>query len=257
MGDSRHRRRAGGGVLLQRLLAVDYIVAHRDRPWLAGVDAQLRALRARGVGEAQIPRRVYSSPGGETVAYLPARWPLALSEREALFVFPDSGGSYQPRRDLRTWAAQYAGLWNHLLQAGTRVGAVFVTRSERRAAAVRRELIRWCEEGVLVPVDEDPSAMAGAEELARVRAGIAALDASVLSAYEGLSGALRRLSVLEAAEAERSGGGGGPRAQLSECSTWVSARLQRRAEADAAGPQLEQELDVERVGVAAPDVVAR
>ena len=46
------------GLVLRRLLSLDYVLDHADRPWLATEEEKVTALTAAGVPEAALPRRV-------------------------------------------------------------------------------------------------------------------------------------------------------------------------------------------------------
>ena len=234
MGDSRHRRKGSTGHLLQRLLALDFVVGRAAAGWLFGGAEQLAACRALGAPDAVLPQRAYQARGGgeRKVAWFPAGWPLALDGDSALFVFPDSGEAAHPELELRTWGRHHARLWDWLRRSGVGVEAVFACRSEARERAVRKELQRWVDSGV------PPKGAAGAArgqdpaaELQRIDAALAANDVKPLVAQYGSIPAFmrRRRALLESP-------GAAPRARVQATGTWLSGRLQTRAL--AAGPEL-------------------
>ena len=235
MGDSRHRRAGSPGHLLQRLLALDFVVARGEAGWLFGGGEQLAAFRAAGAPDAALPRRAYRARdgGAEKVAWFPAGWPIGLAGGSALFVFPDSGEAGQPQLELRTWGRHHARLWDWLRRNGVGVEAVFACRAEGRGQAVRKELQRWADSGVpprgggVAGAGRDPAA-----ELARIDA---ALEDGRVKDLEDEYGSIPAV-IRKRAELAKSPGAA-PRARVQAASAWVSGRLQARAL--AAGPMLE------------------
>ena len=241
MGDSRHRRRGSTGHLLQRLIALDYLVGRGDdAAWLLGCDEQLGAFRGLGAPDEVIPRRTYRAPSGDdAVAYFPARWPIALGGGEALFVFPDSGEAARPALELRTWGRQHARLWDWLRRNGARVEVAFACRTGAREKAVRAELQRWVDSGV--PPKGGGGAEAGdpAAEIQRIDSLFqGARIAEVEQEYGSIGGALRRKKTLQ-----QPSPGAQPRARVHVAGTWLSGRLQGRVLAPAL-PLDEADFDV-------------
>ena len=228
MGDSRHRRRGSTGHLLQRLLILDFLVARGEGPgWLFGGAEQADAFRELGAPDGALPSRTYRArDGGEkrTVPF-PAGWPVGLQEGAALFVFPDSGETGRPDMELRTWGRHHARLWHWLGRRGTGVEAVFAVRTESRERAVRRELQRWVDSGVPpkgpAGGGEDPAA-----ELCRIEAMLHEKKIGELTRmYGSINAFMRRRRVLSESP------GALPRARVQAAGTWLSGRLQARAQA--------------------------
>lgn len=235
MGDSRHRRKGSPGHLLQRLLALDFVVARGEAGWLFGGREQLAAFRALGAPDAALPQRTYRArDGGEQkVAWFPAGWPVGLAGGSALFVFPDSGEAGQPQLELRTWGRHHARLWDWLRRNGVSVEAVFACRAEGRGQAVRKELQRWVDSGV--PPRGGGAAGSGldpAAELGRIDAALADGRVKDLEAqYGSISAVIRKRRELEESP------GALPRARVQAASAWLSGRLQGRALVE--GPALD------------------
>ncbi|MDE0125827.1 MAG: hypothetical protein OXN97_14735, partial [Bryobacterales bacterium] len=151
--------------------------------------------------------------------------PAFYKEGAALFVFPDSGETGRPDLELRTWGRHHARLWHWLARRGTGVEAVFAARTESRERAVRRELQRWVDSGVPpkgpATRGEDPAA-----ELGRIEAMLHEQKIGELTRmYGSINAFMRRRRVL--AESP----GALPRARVQGGSTWLSGRLQARAQA--------------------------
>ena len=230
MGDSRHRRRGSTGHLLQRLLALDFLVARGEDPgWRFGAEEQAEAFRRLGAPDGVLPSRTYRAKdgGGERTVWFPAGWPVGLTDGEALFVFPDSGESARPDLELRTWGRHHARLWHWLGLNGTEVAVAFAVRTESRERAVRRELQRWVDSGV------PPKGPAGgsrdpAAEVGRINAMLREKRIEELTRmYGSIGGALRRRKLLATSP------GAQPRARVQAAGTWLSGRLQARAQASA------------------------
>lgn len=246
MGDSRLRRNAGRGISLQRLLALDCVVAHPELRWRAGREGALAALRGQGVPDEALPRRVYPGKGGAAGAtvLLPARWPVALDERSSVWAFPDSGQSAHPRLDLRTWGRQHAPAWRALQAGGASVRVLFVTRSARRAAAVGPEFRAWNERGLggAAGPNED-EVVAAAAEIEKIKTAFSERDNETINSYGGLNEALRRLTPLEQIVAGGRGGGG---CGALDAAAWISDRLQLRG-AIAGEPEPDLSFEVRRL----------
>ena len=245
MGDSRLRRKAARGATLQRLLALDCVIAHVDLPWIPGRERAIEMLGERGVPEKNLPQRAYTGSGAAParVVYLPARWPLALGDAFAVWAFPDSAQTGNPRHDLRTWGSQHAAAWRALRQGGCEPRALFVTRSERRAEKARVEFQAWGEKGLACPGAPDEEVEKAAAEAERIKSGLQADDRAVIEEYGGINPVLRRLNALERTVAE---GGAGGRFRMERASAWVSERLQLRS-ALVGGPEPEISFEVHRL----------
>ena len=257
MGDSRYRRKPAPGHLLQRLLCVDYLLEHADLGWVPG-GHEPAAFQALGAPDDALPRRVYAARNGgpPAVAYFPARWPVAVSEGEACFVFPDSGETGRPARDLRTWGAHHGALWSWLLGRGVEVSAVFVSRNIQRERGVRPELQLWAGSGV--PYRDagaaDPRVGRLAGEIAEIEAAVKGGDAEAVARWGDVLAAVRRRNALrqtlreleEPSPAQRSS------ARVPRPGTWVSWRLEARAKVEF-GAEEPVDLEVRRLpGVEVP-----
>lgn len=244
MGDSRLRRTAARGATLQRLLALDCVIAHPDLPWIPGREAAIETLGRRGVPEKDLPQRAYAGADGSPakVVFLPARWPLALGDGGAVWAFPDSGQTGNPRLDLRTWGSQHAAAWRALRRGGCEPRALFVTRSERRAEQARAEFQAWAEKGLACPGVPDEEVEKAAAEVERIKGGLQANDRVLIEGYGGINPVLRRLNALERTVAE----GGGGRFRMERSSAWISERLQLRS-ALVGGPEPDISFEVRRL----------
>ena len=69
----RHRRTASPGVLMRRLLSLDYVIEHTGLPWLATEHEKVGAFEALGIEPASLPVRVYRGAAGTTRRYFPLK----------------------------------------------------------------------------------------------------------------------------------------------------------------------------------------
>ena len=113
----RHRRKATPALLVQRLLAFDYVLDHRDRPWLLTEDDKVTALTAVGVPAALLPQRVYAGRQGRgRTRYFVKKLPVALDATGSVFVYVQAGD--ESGLALRSWGESHAELWAALRAKG-------------------------------------------------------------------------------------------------------------------------------------------
>ena len=234
MGDSRYRRKPAPGHLLQRLLCVDHLLEHPGRGWLAGGEVAV-AFRDLGVPDEALPRRIYAARGDGPpgVAFFPARWPVAVGRGRADFIFPDSGETARPVRDLRTWGAHHGALWSWLGRHDVRVSAVFVSRSLERAHGLRGELEVWSAGGVAYREgpEPDPRAELVRGEIAAIEAAVRGKKAEAVARWGDVLQAVRRRNALrhELEALEAGAPGALVRVRVPNAGTWVSGRLEARS----------------------------
>ena len=132
----RHRRTASPGVLMRRLLSLDYVIEHTGLPWLATEHEKVGAFEAFGIEPASLPVRVYRGAAGATRRYFPVKLPVALDAESAVFVYADPG--HDTATALRSWGAAHCGLWHALQGQGRSVEVVAVARTSRELERARR-----------------------------------------------------------------------------------------------------------------------
>ena len=77
----RHRRTASPGVLMRRLLSLDYVIEHTGLPWLATEHEKVGAFEALGIEHASLPVRVYRGAAGATRRYFPLKYGSIIEQR--------------------------------------------------------------------------------------------------------------------------------------------------------------------------------
>ena len=191
----RHRRTAQPAVLLRRLLSLDYVLAHPDRPWLPTEHDKVATLTAAGIPKGVLPSRLYRGAMGAQRRYFAHKLPLALDAERATFVYVQAEDATASA--VRTWGGQHAGLWSALAGKGRAVEVVVVGRDPDRLREAARVIDGWAKGSA--PVVQDPTG-----ELASLREAVATLDHEALEACGGLNAAVARCAALEAAAATSS-----------------------------------------------------
>lgn len=217
----RHRRDASAALLLRRVLALDYLVDHRDGPWLATETEKVAALTAAGVPEAVLPRRVYAGKGTNTqqTRYFVNKLPMALDATHGTFVFVQ--GTDATPSALDTWGASHAAVWEALRAAGRAVTVVVVGRDRSPLETAQHVLARWAVGRPMSAPTADEAA-----ELDTLRAAVADTNAATLRRLGGLPTALRRIVTLEdRMQARPAGASNGAGARIVDGSVWRSKRV--------------------------------
>ena len=211
----RHRRAASTEVLLRRLLSLDYLIEHTDRPWLPTEPEKVSAFEILGIRSWLLPVRLYRGAAGSTRRYFPQKLPVALDATRAVFVYVDPG--HDTDTGLRSWGTAHSGLWEALRKQRRTIEVVTVVRDRRASERAGRVLGRWVKSAGPAVAGDDPS-IAG--EIAGIERAILHADAPVLDEYGGLQAALKR--IVELKELRRMPG---RKAIIDGFRTWRSARL--------------------------------
>ena len=212
----RHRREAGRGTMLRRLLSLDCVVGREGRHWLPTEPEKVAAFAALGIERGILPKRVYGrSGGGRTVRYFGWKMPVAVDARAALFVYVDAEG--ETYAELLSWGAQHARLWSALKERGIRVEAAVASASAERLAGARPVLDRWLSRGL-----GKASGLAPAEraELRLLERAASALDLVQLERLGGFQAALERITRLRRKAA--GGGDGAAYVRIDAARMWRS-----------------------------------
>ena len=211
----RHRREAGRGIMLRRLLSLDCVVGREALPWLPTEPEKVAAFAELGIERRILPKRVYGGPGrGRTVRYFGWKMPVAFDGRVALFVHVDVGA--ETHAELLSWGAQHFSLWSALAERGIRIEAAVASAAADRLAGARRVLDRWLSGGLGESHSLSP---AERSELQRIERAASAVDLDELERLGGFEAALDRAAQLQAkAASER----GGRRVRLDSARTWLA-----------------------------------
>ena len=189
----RHRRRATAGVLVRRLLSLDYVIEHPDLEWMPTEEEKVWYCEHLGVGKDHLPKRVYRGAARAGARYFNLKLPIA-GGRVTTFVYIDPGN--ETDTELRYWGESHEDLWNALRKLGITVHVVGIARdiiAEDRAETV---LKHWTRERGPAVIEGTPEALELRRELAEVSNGIDCTSPTVLKRYGGLDQTLNRYQEL-------------------------------------------------------------
>ncbi|MDE0354712.1 MAG: hypothetical protein OXU64_03045 [Gemmatimonadota bacterium] len=216
--DVRHRRAASGGVLLRRLLSLDYVLDHPNQAWLPTEPEKVEAFERLEIPNQTFPRRHYHGRGKGQVRYFPVKLPIALDDRAATFVYCDPGRDSDS--ELLYWGRSHARLWTALRQAGREVHIVAVARDHDRQQRAKKVLIRWAEPGEgaefqpLTPDEKD--------QLSRIEQAVRDDDQEYLAQFGGWKQAMNyRVMLLK----RPAGLPAKNRVRIDQGTAWLSSRL--------------------------------
>ena len=207
----------------QRLLALDYVLEHRDRPWLPTEDDKVTAVTAVGVPAAVLPQRVYAGRQGRGLTrYFVKTLPVALDATGSVFVYVQAGD--ESGLALQSWGESHAALWAALRAKGRTVSVVVVGRQYDLLTTAEKVLRKWAS---AAPIR--PDAAEEAAELAALISAIDAGDAARLAKHGGPTAALDRYAELEGVGGARPLKGDAPHGTpcIESWSVWRSKRVQR------------------------------
>ena len=209
----RHRRTASPGVLMRRLLSLDYVIEHADQPWLATEAEKVAAFEALDIDRGLLPVRVYRGAAGATRRYFPVKLPVALDAERAVFVYADPG--HDTATALRSWGVAHRQLWYALRRQGRSVEVVVAARTHREMERARQVMRGWAR-----PSGHAEPAPEVREELDRIERAILEGAVQILEEFGGLQAAMKR-SVALTKQARRQAVHG----SIRRGSVWRTARL--------------------------------
>ena len=189
----RHRRSATAGVLVRRLLSLDYVIEHPDLEWMPTEEEKVWYCEHLGVGKDHLPKRIYRGAARAGVRYFNLKLPIA-GGRVTTFVYIDPGN--ETDTELRYWGESHEDLWDALRKLGITVHVVGIARdiiAEDRAETV---LQYWTRERGPAVIEGTPEALELRRELAEVSDGIDCTSPTVLKRYGGLDQTLSRYQAL-------------------------------------------------------------
>lgn len=84
--DNRHRRMRSGLSIKVKLMALDYVLAHSEVPYLATEEEKVDFFCGRlGIGKSRLPTKTYRSKTGETTTdrYFVEKFPVVASKHDS------------------------------------------------------------------------------------------------------------------------------------------------------------------------------
>ena len=222
----RHRRPAKAGVMVSRLLSLDFVLEHRTAKWKPTEAEKVEAFTALGVSPDVLPSRIYAgqwSGNGRRPArtrrFFYHKLPVAVSGNRTDFVYTDPG--HVTAAGLRTWAASHAALWAALREKRCQVMVTVVCRDEGQADRAQRVLKRW-----QTPQEQRRSGPARlsakeARDLAAIRKAMTSGQVDKLGRWGGPREAAAKAGRLAIRDEEATDA----RVLITAAGCWVSQRL--------------------------------
>jgi len=138
--DNRHRRHRSPFGIKAKLMALDYVLAHRDGRFLATEDARVQYFTEHGVDRARLPQLVYRARrGGQTTArYFVEKFPLAVYSDELIGLTYIDAGEYAVD-GLDTFLKRYTPL----IVSVPDVRLAYVADTDRNFAQATRRFESW------------------------------------------------------------------------------------------------------------------
>ena len=225
--DVRYRRgqAATTQVLMRRLLSLDYLIERPTLGWLPTEVEKVQRFAALGIDRAVLPYRTYDEGEQAQKRFVALKFPVAVDEQVATFVYVDPGLTTDS--ELRAWGVAHAPLWAALR---ARTFAVHVVAVDTGGAADRAASVlkRWARAGdsqaetpPAGPTKADPDIR---QEIARLEDAITSGNRQQLRAASGFDKAADRLVLLQdlpegtPTKAHR-------RAAIDHYSIWTTLRL--------------------------------
>ena len=214
----RHRRRGGASVVIRRLVSLDYVLQHPALPWLPTEDEKVSALDALNIPRRLYPKRRYASAGGSVTRYFFLKLPIAIGEKETIFVYTDPGRDTD--HELLQWGAMHGKLWEALRTSGRQVHVIAASRDPSREDRAKQVLLRWTRTGP-GPASSTPTPEER-RDIERIEHAVDTFDMGVLREYGGLRKAMNyRQGLIQ----RPNGDAPKARIRITQGQTWLSPRL--------------------------------
>ena len=137
----RHRRKAQAGVVMRRLLSLDFVLEHPGMNWLPAEPEKVEFFEGLGLSRRLIPRRIYYGAVGMQKRYFALKLPLAGDEETVTFAYVDPG--HQTDRELHSWGAAHGPLWDALRKKGRQVRVIGIAAENETLDRAARVLRLW------------------------------------------------------------------------------------------------------------------
>ena len=195
----RHRRRSAEGVVLRRLLSLDFVMERPELPWLATEQEKVARFAELGIKPATLPQRVYGGAARRSRRYFHLKLPVAVDAGRAVFVYADPGAD--TTRQLAHWGEQHLPLWAELRGVGLAVHVAAVVRTWPALELYETALVRWRGDPELGPLTS-----AERQHLAEILEAMDTGDVEALDSWGGFMPASRIVGAFRRRSAGRGGG---------------------------------------------------
>ena len=189
--DIRHRRKARAGVVMRRLLSLDFVLEHPGMNWLPAEPEKVEFFERLGLSRRLIPRRIYYGAVGTQKRYFALKLPLAGDEETVTFVYVDPG--HETDSELRSWGWAHGALWDALRKKGRQVRVIGIAAENETLDRAARVLRGWAEAEPGTPGE----GLAVKQEIKAIGEAMTHGDEDFLAQYGGFAAAGRRLAELQ------------------------------------------------------------
>ena len=194
----RHRRKANRGVVMRRLLSLDFVLEHPGLNWLPTEGEKVEFIEGLGVHSNLIPRRIYYGAVRAQRRYFALKLPVAGGDKTVTFAYVDPGHS--TAGELHSWGAAHGPLWDAIRAKERRVEVIAIGAELDAVLRADRMLQLWAaaEPGKVI------EGLTIKQEISAIREALHSDDDEFINQYGGMHGAVERYKELmtlpEAAE---------------------------------------------------------
>ena len=211
----RHRRKARAGVVMRRLLSLDFVLEHPGMNWLPAEPEKVEFFEGFGLSRRLIPRRIYYGAVGAQKRYFALKLPLAGDEETVTFAYVDPG--HQTDRELHSWGAAHGPLWDALRKKGRRVRVIGIAAENETVDRMARVLRIWAS----TAPKETGEELTVKQEIKAIGEAMTHKDREFLAQYGGFGGAMKRSAALQILPEARVTEG----VSIDDYSTWRATRF--------------------------------
>ena len=211
----RHRRKAQAGVVMRRLLSLDFVLEHPGMNWLPAEPEKVEFFEGLDLSRRLIPRRIYYGAVGAQKRYFALKLPLAAGAETVTFVYTDPG--HQTDRELHSWGAAHGPLWDALRKKGRQVRVIGIAAGNETVDRTDRVLRVWAS----TAPKETGEGLTLRQEIKRIDTALRTNDQTVLAEYGGFNAAMKKGAQLESLPEARVTEG----VSIDGYSTWRATRF--------------------------------
>ena len=211
----RHRRKARAGVVMRRLLSLDFVLEHPGMNWLPAEPEKVEFFEGLGLSRRLIPRRIYYGAVGAQKRYFALKLPIAAGPGTVTFAYVDPG--HQTDRELHSWGAAHGPLWDALRKKGRRVRVIGIAAENETVDRTARVLRVWASTAPKAAGEE----LTVKQEIQAIGEAMTHKDRDFLAQYGGFGGAMKRSAALQSLPEARVTEG----VSIDDYSTWRATRF--------------------------------
>ena len=211
----RHRRKGRAGVVMRRLLSLDFVLEHPGMNWLPAEPEKVTFFEGLGLSLRLIPRRIYYGAVGAQKRYFALKLPIAAGPETVTFAYVDPG--HPTDRELHSWGAAHGPLWDALRKKGRQVRVIGIAAENETVDRTDRVLRVWA----ATAPKETGEGRTLRQEIKRIDTALRTNDQTVLAEYGGFNAAMKKGAQLESLPEARVTEG----VSIDDYGTWRATRF--------------------------------